>query len=463
MSQNITILRNFNLIDMSASGEQIKKNKIILLENNRIQSILDSSELQSFANQGYTELDLGGKYLIPGLIDLHVHSTNPFLNPCDAIKLSNLVTVQKQVIKNFRRCIESGVTTVRDMGSPPVIARFLKMIEWGWIKGPRIVPSFSMISCPGGYPDTVPVFNRFMRFLLDGQFTERITDEVLAEKIVNKLADKGAAWIKTVYQDKSYMSGHKNLPVLSDGCYEAIAITARARKKKIAIHALSIAGFHKGIDMRVDTIEHLPLKELSKEDIRRISNSGITVIPTLIAPGLYLENMINVLKDIIRTNEDNLTVKSRKHIMGLIEQIIAGNQNDHMIDYHDLRRNFSVLRNNLRRLLEAGASIGFGTDSGGTDICIFGLPNLEMQLMSETGLTNYEILDLATRKNSSVLGLDHDLGSIERGKIADMVLLEGNPIEDLRNVGIVNSVWRNGKIEYNNKLGFQQHSPLRNL
>ena len=79
-----------------------------------------------------------------------------FLLLSSGINAQNLIAVQKQVVKNMYNCIRGGVTTVRDMGSPPAIVRFMKMIEKGKITGPRIVPSYSMISCRGGYPDMVP-------------------------------------------------------------------------------------------------------------------------------------------------------------------------------------------------------------------------------------------------------------------------------------------------------------------
>ena len=449
MERTISVLHNVNLIDMSAvNGERVKKNKIVVLENGRIQLVLDAHELKGLEQLGYASLDLGDNYLMPGLIDLHVHSTNPFINPMDAVKFSNLFSVLKQIRENLHNCIRAGVTTVRDLGSPPAIVRFMNLIGRGRIVGPRIVPSFSMISCPGGYPDMVPPFNWLLRMIMGGQFAERVIDSAHAERTVHSLADRGAAWIKTVHQEKSYMFGQSRLDILADDIYESIVCTARARKKKTALHTLSVEGFRKGIALQVDTIEHIPLEELSTEDVNMISRGMITVIPTLIAPGLYLADKLQTLKDIINSDDIRLVRKARKHILEIIEQIMAGKQFSTMIDYNYLRQSFSTMIRNVRRLHEAGARIGFGTDAGGTDICLFGLPWMEMGLMAEAGMQNYEILETATRKNAEVLGLDHDLGSIEKGKFADMILVKGNPLEDLHNVSRVMKVWKGGQLVY---------------
>jgi imidazolonepropionase-like amidohydrolase len=444
--KSISILRNVNLADMTGRGARIKKNRTVVIDNGRIKSILDAADNHDDARRGHAVLDCGGAYLLPGLIDLHVHSTNPFISPREAIRLSRLTTVMSQVRENLRSCIRGGVTTVRDMGSPPGIALYMNMIDSGRMIGPRIVPSFSMITCPGGYPDMVPPFRGIQRMLLGGQFAERITGEEQGEKTVDRLADRGAAWIKTVYQEESYLFGHARLSVLSDGAYRAIGRAARARNKKTALHALSLKGIRKGIELKVDTIEHLPLEELTAQDVRMIKEADITVIPTLIAPGMYREDLIRVLRDIVIATDNYLAPRSRRETLDIIDRVIAGEESDTLIDYRFLRKKYGLMVKNLVRLREGGVRIGFGTDAGGTDTCLFGLPWLEMRLMSEAGMGNYEILETATRINAEVIGLDRELGTIETGKIADMVLVEGNPVKDLPNIARVKKVWKGGKL-----------------
>ncbi|HOT45783.1 MAG TPA: amidohydrolase family protein [Spirochaetota bacterium] len=446
MGKNPSILRNVNLVDMSGKGERIKKNKSVVIENGRIKSILDAGGHHDRDQDDRLLVNCGGGYLLPGLIDIHVHCTNPFINPREAVKLSRVAAVMGQVRENLRSCIRGGVTTVRDMGSPPGIAQLMGLIDSGLMTGPRIVPSFSMITCPGGYPDMVPPFRGIQRLLLGGQFAERITGDEQAEQTVHRLADRGAAWIKTVYQEESYLFGHPRLAVLPDSAYGTIARAARARNKKLALHSLSLKGIRKGIELKVDTLEHLPLEELTAEDVRMIKDAGITVIPTLIAPGMYREDLMPVLRNIITATDNYLVHQARKETLDIIGRVIAGKESSTMIDCHFLRKKYGTMVKNLTRLREAGVRISFGTDAGGTDTCLFGLPWLEMRLMSEAGMGNYQILETATRINAAVLGLGHELGTIETGRIADLVLVEGDPVKDLRNLSRVKKVWKSGEL-----------------
>jgi imidazolonepropionase-like amidohydrolase len=445
MAKNILVLRNANLVDMSGRGDRIKKNRVVVIENGRILAVPDARELPKTSGGGYTDVDCGDNYLLPGLIDIHVHSFNPFIEPNDAVRFPNLLEVQRQVKENLHSCVRGGVTTIRDMGSPPGILRFMNMIERGRMTGPRVVPSFSMITCPGGYPDMVPGFNRVLRTFLGGQFAERVNGAAQAEKTVRALVAKGAAWVKTVYQEESYLFGHPRLSVPDSATYAAIARTARTLQRKIALHALSIAGVQKGIELGVDTIEHLSLDEIPAETARKMTDRGITVIPTFIAPMMYREDLIAKLRDIINSSPNYLVPLSRAHTLSIIDQVIAGAEGPALIDYPFLRKKFAVMTLNFKRLREAGVRVGFGTDAGGTDTCLFGLPWLEMQLMAEAGMENYEVLETATSTNAAILGLENDIGSIMPGRTADLVLVRGNPVEDLRNVASVVRVWKGGR------------------
>jgi imidazolonepropionase-like amidohydrolase len=121
---------------------------------------------------------------------------------------------------------------------------------------------------------------------------------------------------------------------------------------------------------------------------------------------------------------------------------------EYYLNYKLLRKQFPQILDNVARLHRAGAIIGFGTDIGGTDFGFFGLAYKELEHLVKAGMSKFEALQAATITNARILGLQNDLGSIEVGKLADLVLVEGNPLDDVGEVKNVKMVWKEGQIVY---------------
>ena len=217
------ILRNFQLMDMCSDvfhGWTPRKGLVV--EGGRLTGIYEEDQIASIRKKNDQIVDLGGGFLMPGLIDLHVHVANPFIEAGDALKLQNLPGFLRQLEVNLRNCVESGITTVRDLGAPPSIQNLRKKIDKGLVAGPRMFCSNSMISCPGGYPDMVPEFNRLWTLLLGGQMIVRARDEREVTNAVADMVRKKADWIKFVHQDWSYLTGRKRLNILDDAAILAL-------------------------------------------------------------------------------------------------------------------------------------------------------------------------------------------------------------------------------------------------
>jgi len=425
---------------------KIQENKMVILEGERIKEIQDENEFAKF--QSYQTTNLQGHYLLPGLIDNHVHLTNPFIEKVGLLKFPSIL---RQMKRNLKNCIESGVTTVRDMGAvPKPIQGLREKVKQGKIPGPRILCCNSMITCPDGYPDFVPYFTGLKKSILGGQFAERVLTPEEVRNTVQRMVALGADWIKTLHDARSvFVGGRDELPTLPDECYEALIDEAHTLGKKVAMHQIFLTGFHKGLQFSVDTLEHVPIdKELTDSDISTFIDKKMVIIPTLKPPGDFLI-MDEIQKILEQEGNHYLEKAAYKNVSSKLNMFVNNHVTiEYYIDYEYLQRQYPQALANVTKLYKAGAIIGFGTDSGGTDFGFFGFPYKELEHLVKAGMSNFEALQTATNINAEILGLQA-LGTIEPGKVADLVLIEGNPLDDVSNVKNVKIVWKEGQLVFN--------------
>jgi imidazolonepropionase-like amidohydrolase len=441
------ILYNMKLIDMVS--ERVQTGKAVFVEGNRIGEIRGDEPLHYPSKKDF--VDMQGYYLLPGLFDLHSHVTIPFMKD---IRLFILPTVLRQVQKNLRNCVEGGVTTVRDLAAiPGSIRGYQKNIDAGKTMGPRIVYAGSIIVCPGGVPEVAPYFKGVKRAILGGQFAERPVTPDDVRKCVQLMVKQGAEWIKTTHGDKSLMMGWDKIPYFSDECYQALVSESRKAGKKIAMHHTSATGLRKALQFKVDTLEHVALDELSNKDISALVEQGVAIIPTIMALAEY--SQLDEVRQMLDEKGDYYLEKEPyKYTSDLADKFIKGVseedcRREYYYDYKYIQKQFPVALDNVRRLHKAGAVIGLGTDIGGTDFGFFGLTYKELGHLVAAGMSNYEALKTATINSARIIGLNTRLGSIETGKLADFLLVDGNPLDDVGLLKNVKMVWKNGEIVYN--------------
>jgi imidazolonepropionase-like amidohydrolase len=445
------LLHGFRLFD--GIGGRLREDRLIRIHGDMIQAVEPARG--ATASEDYREIDLGGATLLPGLIDAHCHLTVPFISE---VTFAVLREMSEQIALNFRACVQSGVTTVRDLGAFPARLRaFRERANRNEIAGPRVVSSLSPIAARRddamGPPERAPYFtNPLVKWLLGGNYAERPVSEEEIRAACEAMVDLGAEWLKTLHQEHSYSRFPRPLPNHSDAGYRTILEVGRRHGIRCAFHQTLVSGFEKGVRLGFDTLEHIPMDgAIPDESIDVFVEQDMAIVPTIMAIGDVFEQE-QVLELIRARGAEFLMPEPARQIRAQIEESLA--QGDRELSPEERRalvfdrryeeQNFPNVVANVQALRRAGATLGIGTDNGGTYTGLFGRYVRELRHYVEAGFSPLETLRIATAGNARILGMQDRIGTIEAGKLADLVAVEGNPLEDISAIGRVKLVAKGG-------------------
>lgn len=438
----MALFRNLYLID--GTSQEVREGLAIRVEGERIAEIVSDRDGLSAGEV----TDLGGAYVTPGLIDAHVHLITPFV---PKVTPGVIASFAKQVRRNLATVVRDGVTTVRDVAAfPHRIQGARRAVEEGRIPGPRIKCANSYITCFGGTPEWIPYLKGPAKLIARGQAVARADSPDDVAALVRRMVGLGSDWVKTCHSDRSICRGRGALPTLSDESYDAFFSQADELGKPVAFHQMWLSAFRKGLRYGPATFEHTPLDGiLDDEDVSAFVDSGGALIATL-----------DVYRDIFEFERiaHDLEERGKEFLEPVCHRMVSEHLHKYMHDGFspeeiekewvvDETATSEMLPNafeNARRIWKAGGVLGCGTDSGGVDFGFFGYFHRELVNLVELGLTPFEALCCATAVNAKILGMDGDIGTIEPGKYADMVAVEGNPLDDISNMGRVRAVYKGG-------------------
>ena len=436
-------LYNFLLFD--GIDNRLKKDAVLLIDGDVITAVEAGWNEERYPD--YAPIDLNGMTLLPGLIDNHVHVTVPFVREPT---FAAVTSTPDQIERNLASCILSGVTTVRDVGAfPRKVQNFRDKINRGKLIGPRILTTNSFISTPTGPPEGVVHLSPPVEFFMGGQFVERITTPEEVRAVANEMCDLGADWLKTGHQSISYIFWPEPT-VPSDEYLRALLDVSEKRGKKICMHQPFLSGFAKGVEMGIHTLEHCPHDGLIPYDqIEAFMKKGMAILPTMMAFGDDLE-MDDIRVWIKENGHKYLEEEPLRQVIAAIEVRYQDPYppEDYLekgyYDYKLMMPMFPNLVKNVSRLRQMGAKVGVGTDLGGTMVGFFGLYHKELRHLKNAGLSNFEILRNATAKNAEIIDMGDKIGTIEAGKFADVVAVDGNPLSDIGVMRDVRMVMKGG-------------------
>jgi enamidase len=403
------VLSNGTLID-GTERKPIQK-AIIIIEGKRIKHVGSEIRYPEDANI----IDLHNLTIIPGLIDCHLHlggltSDKPG-KAIGKVSLIDMASFFWDYSRNYahRRqlAIENGVTTIRSAGDHyPHIIRLRDKIATGKLSGPRIFAPGPTITAPGGHPaGTIYKGNRY----IIKNAIRQIADIENAREEVKKLAKGGVDCIKAIYSDIDPMDVNHSVPKLSLNVLEALADEAHQHNLRLMVHTGSPKETMDAVKAGADSIEHgiLPGGESTEFDdelIRMMIDKGTYFIPTIAIAWAYKETYPGV---------------------------------------------FSSLKQTFKKLHDAGVNIAAGTDSGTPGVVIGRGLHKELELMVEAGINPMAAIMAGTRNAADNLGKGGELGTIEKGKLADMIVVSGNPLEEIGKTRDIKMVIKDGGIVVN--------------
>lgn len=445
------VLYNCSLFD--GSGSPLRRDQMVVVEDGKIRAIEPRGDLSGYAS--YQTVDLGGRTLLPGLIDNHVHITVPFIT---RVTLGAVTQMNRQIALNFRNCIMGGVTTVRDVGGfPAKIHKFRDMADANEIPGPRVISSLSPIAAREGdelgAPGSAPYFtNPVTKWILGGNYAERPTNVAEIEECCDRMIALGAQWLKTLHQDHTSSYYHRALPNHSDEGYRAILAKGREAGLKCALHEPLVSGFQKGVELGFDTLEHTPMDAVIPDaDIEKFMKQGMAIMPTMVVQGDVL--ITDQLLELLETRgEEFLVPASREQITAQVRELKALQKRELSEDeqralHYEPRYSadmFANVRANVKKLHRMGADVGIGTDIGNPSTQFFGRYTDEFKHFATLGIPNADILRRATSLNARIIDMQDRIGSIEKGRDADLIAVRGDPLADLEAMDRVDLVMKGG-------------------
>jgi imidazolonepropionase-like amidohydrolase len=394
---------------VDGESDEPRREVSIVIEEGQITRIVDGYEKPG---EGDTVVSLRKYTVMPGLMDMHTHlqSQHSKQSYTERFFMDQAEYALRSTV-HARRTLMAGFTTVRDLGDNGVNSIALrKAINEGWVVGPRIFTSAKSLATTGGHADPSNALRGDYR--RDPGPVEGVINGVDdARKAVRQRYKDGADLIKLTATGgilSLAASGHN--PQFTDEELKAVVATAKDYNMTVAVHAHGSEGMKRAVLAGVDSIEHGTF--MTDEVIALMKEKGTYWVPTNMAGEWVAEKA----KD---PDYFPAVVRAKAATIG------------------------PAIRATFRKAHAAGVKIAFGTDSG---VSAHGDNAREFELMVEGGMPPMKAIQSATREAARLLKINDRLGTLQEKKLADVVAVEGNPLEDIRAMRNVVFVMKEGVV-----------------
>ncbi|MBE5315736.1 MAG: amidohydrolase family protein [Xanthomonadales bacterium] len=400
---------------LDAPGQAPRAASTLHVRDGRVVEVREGHlDAAAFGLESAEVLDLRTHFVLPGLIDSHVHLSSDKGGVAGQLASVQMdpVDVAYEAQMNARKTLRAGFTTVRNLGDSDGVIRALRdAVKAGKVEGPRILTANSSISATSGHADPTLGFRSDLRAAVNRN--GNVCDGVDAcRRAVRTQISEGADVIKMTITGgvNSRIGAGLGAQMFEDEA-RAVVETARMYDKKVAVHAHGADGINLALRLGVDSIEHGTL--LDDDSLKLFRDSGAYYVPTLSTVNGYLER---IAKD---PNAYTGEVRSK-------------------IDWR-----IGITGKALERAVPAGVKIAFGTDAG---VSLHGRNADEFELLVKFGMSPMQAIEAATTNAADLLGLKGTVGALTPGHAADLIAVQGDPLADVTALKQVDWVLRDGQV-----------------
>jgi imidazolonepropionase-like amidohydrolase len=408
-SQTLTYLHCGKLID--CVGNDAKPEMTIVVEGNRIKEVAMG---YAPAPEGVEVIDLRSKTVMPGLMDMHIHVENESNPKSYEERFRQNPSDVAYIAENFgKKTLMAGFTTVRDLGGSGVNVSLRNAINAGLVDGPRIFTSEKSIATTGGHADPT---NGVRKDLMGdpGPNEGVINSPDEAWDAVRHRYKNGADLIKITATGGVLSVATNGLnPQFRQEEVEAVVAAAKDYGFTVAAHCHGDEGMKRAVLAGVTSIEHGTF--MTDEIMQLMKQKGTYYVPTISAGKFVAE----------KAKQEGYYPR-----VVAMKAAIVGPQ----------------IQETFRKAYKAGVKIAMGTDAG---VSMHGQNAWEFVFMNEAGMPPMEAIKSATVTSAALLGKSADLGTIEKGKLADIVAVQGDPLADMKAMLAMRFVMKEGKVYRN--------------
>lgn len=429
------------------TGKTIE-NAVVIIKDGRIQEI-GGQDVKIPKNA--TTIDLSGKFITPGLVDAHIHfaQTGFFdgrpdvVDIRDSINYKDLQADLKENPKSYYEAyLRSGVTAVYDVGGFPWSIERQKTAENN-LMAPHVAAAGPLFS---GYPEArLSTFN-----IGDDKQMIHLSDPEFGRATVRKHSSLGSTGIKiwgVQLKDSTFMNSLR-----------AVADETTIQKNKLIVHATNLNEAKEALRLGAKVLVHsVDDAEIDEEFIKLAKANNVIYLPTLTVTRGYLNTFRSLLKERKVNDPNNVMDHRAKELLKTSTDYFSFfpaqvNLEMQMNAFEQrVLKSEAVMDKNLKKLYDAGITIAVATDAGnpGTfhGISIYD----EMEAMQKAGIPANELIIMATKNGAMAMDRSNDFGILEKGMMADLIILDQNPSLDIANMRSILQVMRGGQLRPVNK------------